>query len=199
MVSVPAPGTMEQPVAPAAGAEYGSDGFRMSFHFEALDLKNLDVVPTLSGVVERIAATKEHAGQVFLILSELVSNALDHGLLRIDSSLKTTSDGFAAYAAQRQNALKELQEGFIDIDIDILRRDNRKMVKITVRDSGPGFNWATRSQVSERGLHGRGIELVRRLSREMQYSGAGNEVVVYYELSPVSHSIGSNQSHSLMQ
>lgn len=199
MVSVPAPGTMEQPVAPAAGAEYGSDGFRMSFHFEALDLKNLDVVPTLSGVVERIAATKEHAGQVFLILSELVSNALDHGLLRIDSSLKTTTDGFAAYAAQRQNALKELQEGFIDIDIDILRRDNRKMVKITVRDSGPGFNWATRSQVSERGLHGRGIELVRRLSREMQYSGAGNEVVVYYELSPVSHSIGSNQSHSLMQ
>lgn len=199
MVAVPAPGTMERVLAPAASTEHGSDGFRMSFHFEALDLKNLDVVPMLSSVVEQIAATREHTGQVFLILSELLSNALDHGLLRMDSSLKTTSDGFAAYAARRQNALKELQEGFIDIDIEILRRDNRKMVKIAVRDSGPGFDWATRVPASERRLHGRGIELVRRLSREMRYSGTGSQVAVYYELSPASHSAGGHQRHSLMQ
>jgi CheY-like chemotaxis protein len=199
MVNVPAPGTLDQPAAPAASAEHGSDGLRMSFHFEALDLKNLDVVPTLSGVIERIAATKEHAGQVFLILSELVSNALDHGLLRMDSALKTSSDGFAAYATQRQNALKELQEGFIDIDIEILRRDNRKMVKICVRDSGPGFDWAARSQVSETGLHGRGIELVRRLSHDMHYTGAGNEVVVYYELSPSNHAVGDKRNQLRMQ
>jgi anti-sigma regulatory factor (Ser/Thr protein kinase) len=73
------------------------------------------------------------------------------------------------------------------------------MAKITVRDSGPGFDWAARSQMPDTGLHGRGIELVRRLSHEMHYAGAGNEVVVYYELSPVSHSIGSNQTHSLLQ
>jgi len=199
MVAVPAPGTLEQPVTQADGAEYGSNGFRMSFHFEALDLKNLDVVPALSGVIERIAAMKEHAGQVFLILSELVSNALDHGLLRMDSSLKTTSDGFAAYAALRQQALKELQEGFIDIDIEILRRDNRKMAKITVRDSGPGFNRAPGSRMPDTGLHGRGIELVRRLSNEMLYTGAGNEVVVYYDLSPFNRAVGNNRNSSLMQ
>ncbi len=199
MAAVPAPGTMAQPVAHVTDAEHGSNGLRMSFHFEAQDLKCLDVVPALSGVIERIAATKEHAGQVFLILSELVSNALDHGLLRIDSSLKTNSDGFATYAAHRQSALEELQEGFIDIDIEILRRDNRKMVKIGVRDSGPGFDWAARSQMSPARLYGRGVELVRRLSLEMQYIGAGNEVVVYYELSPASHSMGSNPGHLLMQ
>ena len=199
MAAVPAPGTLEQPAAHAAAAEYGSDGLCMSFHFEAQDLKNLDVVPTLSGVIERIAATKEHAGQIFLILSELVSNALDHGLLRMDSSLKTSSDGFAAYAARRQNALKELQEGFIDIGIEILRRDNRKMVKISVRDSGPGFNWTARSRMSENGLHGRGIELVRRLSHEVLYTGTGNEVVVYYELNPLSRAIGDKRNHPLMQ
>lgn len=194
MVAVPAPGTLEQPLAHAAGVEYGSDGLRMSFHFEALDLKNLDVVPTLSGVIERIAATKEHAGQIFLILSELVSNALDHGLLRIDSTLKTTSDGFAAYAAQRQKALNALQEGFIDIGIEILRCDTRKMAKLSVRDSGPGFNWAARSGLPENGLHGRGIELVRRLSHEMHYLGDGNEVVVYYELNPVNRAMGTKET-----
>jgi anti-sigma regulatory factor (Ser/Thr protein kinase) len=167
----------------------------MSFHFEALDLKNLDVVPTLSGMIERIAATKEHAGQVFLILSELVSNALDHGLLRLDSTLKTTSDGFAAYAAQRQNALKDLQEGFIDIGIEILRRDKRKMAKISVRDSGPGFNWAAQSQIPDSGLHGRGIELVRRLSHDMQYTGTGSEVVVYYELSSFNRAVDNCAIH----
>ncbi len=199
MVAVPAPGTLVQPVVQIADAERGSDRLRMSFHFEALDLKNLDVVPTLSGVIERIAATKEHAGQVFLILSELVSNALDHGLLRLDSTLKTTSDGFAAYAAQRQNALQDLQEGFIDIDIEILRRDNRKMAKISVRDSGPGFDWTAQSKIPETGLHGRGIELVRRLSHDMQYTGAGNEVVVYYELSPFNRAINDSERHLLMQ
>lgn len=186
MVTVPAPGTVEQAVAYVAGTERGSDGLRMSFHFEALDLKCLDVVPTLSGVIERIDAMKEHAGQIFLVLSELASNALDHGLLRINSSLKTSSDGFAAYVNHRQNALRELQEGFIEIDIEILRRETRKMLKITVRDSGPGFNWAEGLKMSDSELHGRGIELVRRLSYDMQYTGIGNEVVVYYELNPVS-------------
>ena len=117
----------------------------------------------------------------------------------MDSSLKTSSDGFAAYAARRQNALKELQQGFIDIGIEILRRDKRKMVKISVRDSGPGFDWAVRSRLSESGLHGRGIELVRRLSHEMRYSGAGNEVVVYYALSPFNRALGGSRGHSLMQ
>jgi anti-sigma regulatory factor (Ser/Thr protein kinase) len=59
------------------------------------------------------------------------------------------------------------------------------MLKITVRDSGPGFNWAEGTVMSDSELHGRGIELVRRLSYEMQYTGSGNEVVVYYELYPV--------------
>lgn len=182
MVKVPPPGAVEHIPAYDKSEDHGSDSLRMSFHFDALDLKNMDVVPVLSGVIERIAATKEHTGQIFLILSELVSNALDHGLLRLDSTLKTTSEGFAAYAACRQHALKNLQEGGIDITLEILRRDNRKMAKITVNDSGPGFNWAGGSGLPDSGLHGRGIELVRRLSYDMKYNDVGNEIVVFYEL-----------------
>ena len=181
-VEVPAPGAVESSPVHEKDEAHGSDSLRMAFHFDALDLKSMDVVPALSGVIERVAATKEHAGQIFLILSELVSNALDHGLLHLDSALKTTSEGFAAYAAHRQQALNNLQEGCIDLTLEIMRRDNRKMAKITVRDSGPGFNWADGSTLPDSGLHGRGIELVRRLSYDMQYSDAGNEVVVYYEL-----------------
>ncbi len=181
-VEVPAPGAVEYSPMHEKDEAHGSDSLRMAFHFDALDLKSMDVVPALSGVIERVAATKEHAGQIFLILSELVSNALDHGLLHLDSALKTTSEGFAAYAAHRQHALNNLQEGCIDLTLEIMRRDNRKMAKITVRDSGPGFNWARGSTLPDSGLHGRGIELVRRLSYDMQYSDAGNEVVVYYEL-----------------
>lgn len=181
-VEVPAPGAVESSPVHEKDEAHGSDSLRMAFHFDALDLKSMDVVPALSGVIERVAATKEHAGQIFLILSELVSNALDHGLLHLDSALKTTSEGFAAYAAHRQQALNNLQEGCIDLTLEIMRRDNRKMAKITVRDSGPGFNWADGSTLPDSGLHGRGIELVRRLSYDMQYSNAGNEVVVYYEL-----------------
>ncbi len=198
-VDIPAPGTLVAPVVQKSGVEQGSDHLRMSFHFEALDLKNLDVVPALTGIIERIAALKDHAGQVFLILSELVSNALDHGLLQVASSLKTSGEGFAAYAVQRQKALQALQEGFIEIDIEILRRDNRRMAKITVRDSGSGFDWAARMRMPATALHGRGIELVRRLSHEMRYVGSGNEVVAYYELSSAAGAAGHTAPHALMQ
>ncbi len=185
-VEVPAPGAVEFFPAHAKDEDHGSDGLRMAFHFDALDLKSMDVVPTLSTVIERVAATKEHAGQIFLILSELVSNALDHGLLNLNSALKTTSEGFVAYAMHRQDALNNLQKGSIDLKLEIMRHDNRKMAKITVRDSGPGFDWARGSTLPDFGLHGRGIELVRRLSYDMRYSDVGNEVVVYYALGPAS-------------
>jgi CheY-like chemotaxis protein len=187
MVTLAAPGTMVQLPTQAAGVESASEGLRMSYHFEASDLKSMDVVPALFGVIEQVAAIKEHTGQVFLILSELVSNALDHGLLGMDSSLKRSSEGFATYALRRQNALRELREGFIDIDIEIVRRDHRRMLKISVRDSGPGFDPAARSSVPETGLHGRGIELVCRLSHEVEYVGTGNEVVAYCELGRSEH------------
>lgn len=197
MVTIAAPGTVMQTPVQTAGAESGSEGLRMSYHFEAPDLKSLDVVPALFGVIEQIAAIREHAGQIFLILSELVSNALDHGLLGLDSSLKTSSEGFATYAARRQNALKEIQEGFIDIGIEIVRRDRRRMLKISVRDSGPGFDWAALSRAPEAGLHGRGIELVRRLSHEVEYVGTGNEVVAYCELGLPEHAICSTMAFDL--
>ncbi len=199
-VEVPAPGTLTESLhAPRSGGESGSDRLCMSFHFEAMDLKNLDVVPTLTGMIERIDALKEHAGQVFIILSELVANALDHGLLRLDSTLKTSSEGFTAYATQRQKALQALEQGFIEIQLEVLRRDGRKMARITVRDSGPGFDWAACSQIPDNALYGRGIALVRRLSHEMRYVGTGNEVVVYYELSSGAGAAGHTAPHALMQ
>ncbi len=194
MVTLGAPGASVPGLAQALDPESGSQGLRMSYHFEAPELKTLDVVPTLFGVIEHIAAIREQAGQVFLILSELVTNALDHGLLGLDSSLKTSSDGFATYAARRQNALRELRAGFIDIDLEIVRRDARRMLKISVCDSGPGFAPAILSRAPEAGLHGRGLDLVRRLSRDVEFLGAGNAVVAYCELGVPAHAPGSSKA-----
>lgn len=180
MFAVPAPGTLEIPLPIGDRVESGGDGLRMFFRFEAQELKYLEIAPLLTCLTERIDGLKEHAGQIFMILSELVSNALDHGLLGIDSSLKTVSDGFGRYAVHRKQALAALQDGFIEIEIEILYRDARKMARIGVRDSGPGFDWKQRASASERSMAGRGIELVRRLSYDVDYSDIGNEVTVHY-------------------
>ncbi len=198
-VDIPTPGAVLEMVVQETGAARGSDHLCMIFHFEALDLKNLDVVPALTGMIERIDALKEHAGQIFIILSELVSNALDHGLLRLDSTLKTGQEGFAAYAARRQKALHALERGFIEIQLDVLRRGGRKTARITVRDSGPGFDWEAQSQISDHALYGRGIALVRRLSHAMHYVGSGNEVVVHYELSPAERAPAPAAPYALLQ
>jgi hypothetical protein len=50
-------------------------------------------------------------------LAELYSNALEHGLLHLDSVLKNSAQGFAKYYALRHERLNALEEGYIRFDI----------------------------------------------------------------------------------
>lgn len=185
MVEVHSPGGMAPVVVASSQVKNRRTGLRMSFHFDAHDLKYLDVVPTLTGIVEKIDGLRDHAGHIFLILAELVGNALDHGLLQLDSSLKTVPDGFGRYLEVRKQRLEALHDGYIQIDIEEVVRNGQDVLRIKVLDSGEGFDKVriTSGMGNDSGgLHGRGIELVRQLGLDLQYSENGNEVVVYYDV-----------------
>ena len=151
------------------------------------DLKSTDILPTLLIWLRQSGISKTHTQQIFLILSELYNNALDYGLLGLDSSIKSATDGFDTYLRLRSNRLDQLVEGAIYMRLELLEEDDENILQIVVKDSGSGFDY--RSYLNKdisclRSPHGRGIVLIRQLSRKVAYLNEGSEVRVEYLLKP---------------
>ena len=122
-------------------------------------LRQADPVPILINYIQETAGLHEHRRPLFTILTELYINALDHGVLQLDSLLKQGEDGFTNYFQQREQRLEALTEGQIRIGLRIHQNNNSGYIVITVEDSGHGFEFKTLSQhvTNETLYSGRGI------------------------------------------
>ncbi|BCL75825.1 fused response regulator/phosphatase [Jeongeupia sp. HS-3] len=142
----------------------------------AAELKYFNTVPFMMSFVNEIKALAPHKSDVFLMLTELFVNALDHGLLQLDSSIKQQPGGQERYLAARKASLAQLESGRIDIVLTGLRSDGQDVLRIHVRGTGAGFAWQAPESA------GCGLALVQALSEHLAFQGAGNEVVAYYLL-----------------
>ena len=159
--------------------------WRLELTFGPSELRELDVVPMVLGVLTQIKALQPHQGALFLILSELYNNALDHGLLALDSAIKEDEDGFDRYLGERAARLQALDRGCIELGLHLFTEEGRAFLEVRVKDSGPGFDYAEYllpAARSEERPYGRGIALVRSLCQELVYDGRGNEVRAIYAL-----------------
>ena len=154
----------------------------LSLQVEDDDIRRTNPVTNL---IEHLATQRglhRHSGYLFTILSELYSNALEHGLLELDSSLKDTDSGFAQYYQLREQRLAALRSGKISIKLDF--DPKQKRILIQIEDSGKGFK--QHKQVGQiealNAPYGRGIELLRHLSGKVEYADAGTKVTVVYNL-----------------
>ncbi|MEP0356377.1 SpoIIE family protein phosphatase [Paraglaciecola sp.] len=119
--------------------------------------------------------------ELFTILSELYNNALEHGLLNLDSSLKESDDGFLEYYSLREEKLRTLENAFIEITIEYF--PEQKKLGIQLVDSGKGFDLVrAAAHTSIENSYGRGISLVKELCESVNYSNHGNIVNVIYKL-----------------
>lgn len=145
-------------------------------------LRRLDVVPLLVDTVVDLQGLREHRQALFTILLELFNNALDHGLLRLDSSLKNTSDGFARFFRERQERLAHLERGRIHIAFAAKWADGGGWLEIRITDDGAGFDFGQwKPTFDQPGVFGgRGIGLVRALCESLRYEGSGNVARVIY-------------------
>jgi CheY-like chemotaxis protein/anti-sigma regulatory factor (Ser/Thr protein kinase) len=125
------------------------------------------------------------ADMIRSILSELYSNALEHGLLALDSSLKEEADGFALYYQQRSERLASLQEGSISISVSFDYERPGRELTICLSDSGDGFDYDAQNEdmAANTKPWGRGIAMVRSLCESVKYSNGGRCVEVSLSLS----------------
>lgn len=174
--------------AAGAAADVPSAGaWRFGLRLDGRELRKVDVVPLLLGLINQFEGTEEQAGQLFVVLSELFNNALDHGLLRLDSRLKLDPSGMERYLLDRQKRLDELGEGEIELEVEQFVLSDRTWLRIVCRDSGAGFDHAAvMGGVAAAGDQpfGRGLALVRRIASGFQFNEAGNVATAMLALSP---------------
>lgn len=148
------------------------------------ELKYLDAVSLLTQIISKISTTVEHSSRLYVILNELFNNALDHGILQMDSTIKHGPDGFEKYLQLREEKLRALTAGSISIEIGSEMIEGHHGVRIHLVDSGNGFDYSAFQNTSHddiaQGQYGRGLALARSMVRKLVFSGKGNEVIAYY-------------------
>lgn len=170
----------------AGSAVDGRDGpldWGASFEFRGETLRSFNPLPLLLDMLLPIRGLQARMGCVYSVLVELYSNALEHGVLALDSSLKMDAQGFSQYYQERSRRLAELDSGYVRFDIQLYPRSSGGSLVIRVNDSGPGFDADTIKHLRlERGsLRGRGLALIEELSDACDWSNAEDGVWVEFK------------------
>jgi hypothetical protein len=141
-------------------------------------IKEKDPLPLLQQLLLNTSDLRRFTGELFVIISELYNNSLDHGLLELDSRVKSSPNGFSLYYAQREQRLKKLDKGFIHIRLEFHGSKPYGQLAVEVEDSGSGFNYQEIAplQKKQKLYSGRGIALVQSLCTDLNYLGKGNKV-----------------------
>jgi hypothetical protein len=136
-------------------------------------------------VIEAILSNeipKSHKDRIYTIINELFNNSLEHGILRLDSSLKSTPEGFTNYYEQRQNRLENLSSGEILINISNKYNKTGGILSIDMHDSGNGFDFESilSGEQNSNIYSGRGIMLVNSICETLVYTDHGRKVSAVY-------------------
>ncbi|MBT1065306.1 SpoIIE family protein phosphatase [Bowmanella sp. Y26] len=152
-----------------------------NLHFETrlsgYQLGEMDLLSWVNALLQVCPLAPELRQKVFTVCAELVSNAIDHGVLRLDSTLKNDIDGFVNYLEQREKRVATLQESdWVEVAMDWNTPANE--VAVMVKDSGLGYQAMENVTADDHGLSGRGLALVRNLVSVFRCDPPGNQTYV---------------------
>lgn len=165
-----------------------------NFYLSAAMLRDVNVTSILINVVMQLQAPSQHQQRIYIVLAELYNNALEHGLLGLDSRLKTNAGGFAEYYNERSRRLAKLVSGFIRVTLQHQPVGDGGDLHIRVEDSGSGFDVESLmldAMVTEQ-LSGRGSQIIRQLCDSFYYTHSGRVAHAIYHWIPQA-TIGLNK------
>ncbi|MCG7983831.1 MAG: SpoIIE family protein phosphatase [Candidatus Thiodiazotropha lotti] len=158
------------------------DCIEFQFTLYGAQLRQADPIPILINSIQETAGLHNHRRPLFTILTELYVNALDHGILKLDSSLKQGENGFTDYFQQREQRLNNLSQGCVRINLRIYSQDSGGHIIITIEDSGKGFDYSNhiKDSSNDQLYSGRGLLLVESLCKQLHFFEPGNKAEAIY-------------------
>lgn len=157
--------------------------WKAMMEFDVVSLRSLNPVPIVVNALMEIQGLQEHRQTIFMIVTELFANALDHGVLRLDSGIKSSPEGFMRFYELREERLQSAQQGSIRMLFEHKPTDAGGRLTIKFRDTGEGFDRRalTTKMENNTGFSGRGITLLESLCSSVVYQGKGNRVTVAFD------------------
>ncbi len=158
----------------------GTSDSVVSLKLRGKSLENFDPIPMFLQTLLSCKELLPHRARIFTVLSELYNNALDHGVLGLDSAIKNDSDGFARYYQQRAKGLKELDVGFVSVSVDHRPTATGGELIFELTDSGAGFEVDKIVKQGSKNYTGRGLPLLINLCDSIEYLEGGTSVQAIY-------------------
>lgn len=147
------------------------------------DIQRGNPVEEIMSILGAQTLLRPNKDVIGLIMAELYSNALEHGILKLSSELKLTEEGFMEYYQQRALRLQALKNASIQIRCQLIH-ESETLLRLSVTDSGDGFEFSNVFDASQENTFGRGITLIHRVCNRVEYSNSGKTVEVDF---PVYH------------
>src|SRR5690606_26555749 len=154
----------------------------LSYRLTGGTLRDFNPIPLLLHVILEVPGLRALSGQIYTLLAELYANALEHGILGLESSLKQSPEGFVQYYAEREQRLRNLDQDWIDFQISHVPEGRGGVLCVRVEDTGQGFDHEAlcRDLPPLDQYSGRGIPLLRSMCRRLEFQGTGNIVVAEF-------------------
>lgn len=156
----------------------GPKDWTLKYQLRPDTLREFDPLPLLLHVLMQVSYLRPHSTEIYTVMAELYSNALEHGVLMLDSAMKNSPNGFSEYYRLRSERLADLKEGLVSLEVRYCGDAQGGRLKITVEDSGQGFDYQSLPQkLSENeNYSGRGIGLLKSICESIAYFEPGNRV-----------------------
>lgn len=125
---------------------------------------------------------QENKEELFILLAELFTNAFEHGVLNLDADLKKDMATMPLYFTKREEAIANLEAGWINIDIELVKLQGKRQLVFNITDCGSGFDYQNESLLlsENKAPSGRGLPLVQNICEELCFMGRGNKVRAIY-------------------
>ncbi|MBV1910167.1 MAG: fused response regulator/phosphatase [Kangiellaceae bacterium] len=158
----------------------GTSDSALCLRLRGPSLANFDPIPMVMQTLLTCSNLQPHRARVFTVLSELYNNALDHGVLGLDSQMKSSTSGFANYYKKRAQDLESLEGGFVDVSVDHQPTETGGKLTFELTDSGSGFDVERLLKEGIKDYSGRGLPLLLNLCDSIDYLDGGSRVIACY-------------------
>jgi DNA-binding response OmpR family regulator len=148
-----------------------------SFRSDELDIPSM-VMHLTDRMVPLGFASPGNLDVIAMAFHEALVNALEHGNLDMDSSLKGDFiTGQDTYAVLLQSRLED--PAFASRRVEVFVSTTPERYEVTIRDDGPGFDYQKLTKIADDTLTkqcGRGLAMIRMVMDEVVYNEKGNQI-----------------------